>query len=199
MLTEEKQALRRAVRRQVAALPPDYLRMAGREIAARLAACPEYRRARTVLGFVSMKTEADMLPFLRQTLDAGKRLAVPLCTAPGRMEARLISGMDDLHTGSYGILEPGPECPLLAPAEIDFAVVPCVACDRLGNRLGHGGGYYDRYLAEYAGSAALVCPEALLQPAIPVEPLDRPVGLVVTEREIYRPGAENRQFQEGAL
>lgn len=203
MLTEEKQALRRAIRRQTAAFPPDYLKSAGQKIAAWLAACPEYRRARTVLGFVSTKTEADMLPFLRQTLEAGKCLAVPLCTAPGCMEARLITGMDDLRPGSYGILEPTPDCPRLAPEEIEFAVAPCVACDRQGNRLGHGGGYYDRYLAVYAGPAALVCPEALLQSAIPMEPLDRPVGLVVTELGIYRNGmrshAEGEDFREESL
>ncbi|WP_298033730.1 5-formyltetrahydrofolate cyclo-ligase [uncultured Dysosmobacter sp.] len=188
MLDEEKQALRRAVRRQIAAFSPKYLRDAGEKIAARLDGCPEYRQARTVLGFVSMATEIDTLPFLRRTMEAGKRLTVPLCTAPGRMEARLIRGMDDLRPGSYGILEPGPECPRLAPAEIEFAVIPCVACDRQGNRLGHGGGYYDRYLAVYTGPAALVCPEALLQRSIPTGPLDRPIGLVVTETAMYRDG-----------
>lgn len=203
MLTEEKQALRQRVRRQTAAVSPEYLKYAGQKITAWLVDCPEYQQARTVMGFVSMKTEADMLPFLRRTLGDGKRLVVPLCTAPGYMEARLINGMDDLRPGSYGILEPKAKCPQLAPEEIEFAVIPCVACDRWGNRLGHGGGYYDRYLAMYTGPAALVCPEALLQPSIPMEPLDRPVGLVVTELGIYRNGIQSRteseNFQGGSL
>lgn len=198
MLTEEKQTLRQMIRRQIAALSPEYLRDAGRQIAARLSECPEYQQAETVLGFVSMKTEVNMLPFLRQTLEDGKRLAVPLCTAPGCMEACLIHGMDDLRPGSYGILEPRPECPRLDPLKIDFAVVPCVACDRLGNRLGHGGGYYDRYLARYAGPAAIVCPEVLLQSSIPVEPLDRPASMVVTERRTYRNDLESKNFREAS-
>lgn len=203
MPAQKKRELRRVIRRQIAALPPEYLRSAGQRIAAWLAACPEYQRARTVLGFASTETEVDMLPFLRRALADGKRLAVPLCTAPGCMEARLITGLEQLRPGSYGIPEPGPDCPELAPTEIGFAVVPCMACDRLGNRLGHGGGYYDRYLTRYTGPAALVCPEALLQPVIPTEPLDRPVSPVVTELGIYRGGqrseAECGKIQEESL
>ncbi len=199
MLSEEKRLLRQAVCRQAASLSPEFFKNAGERIAAKLVRCPEYRRARTVFGFVSMAKEIDMTPFLRQTLGDGKQLAVPLCTAPGYMEARLITGPEDLLPGHYGILEPKPECPLLPPEDIEFAVIPCVTCDRSGRRLGHGGGYYDRYLAKYKGPAALVCPEALIQPLIPTGPLDRLVGLVVTEREIYRPQhiSDHPNKQEG--
>lgn len=183
MISTEKQLLRQKIRRQIAGLPPGYLQLSGAQISARLVRLPEYQRAQTVLGFASTALEADLLPFLRQTLQAGKRLALPLCTAPGCMEARLVTSLDALHPGHYGIPEPGPDCPLISPEEIEFAVIPCLACDRSGNRLGHGGGYYDRYLTQYYHVSVLVCPHALLQPSIPTEPLDRPVSLVVTEQE----------------
>lgn len=193
MLSEEKYLLRQEVRRQAAALSPEYLKSAGERAAARLVRCPEYRCARTIFAFVSTAAEIDTTPFLRRVLEAGKRLAVPLCTAPGLMEARLITGLTDLRPGRYGILEPGPHCPFLPPEEIEFAVIPCVACDRAGNRLGHGGGYYDRYLARYSGVSALVCPEALVRRSVPAGPLDRPASMVVTEEGIYdsRPESQN--------
>ena len=105
-ITEEKNALRREIRALRAALPEGYLARAGAGIAGAVAACPEYRAARTVMGFVSTPEEADLRPLLRQILRDGKRLAVPLCTGPGIMEARLISGLEQLAPGRYGILEP---------------------------------------------------------------------------------------------
>lgn len=193
METCEKQRLRQELRHRATALPPEYFQNAGALISARLLRLREYRQAKTVLAFAGTALEPNTEPFLRQALREQKRLALPLCTAPGRMEARLVSTLEDLRPGSYGILEPKPECPLLPPEEISFAVIPCVACDRFGNRLGHGGGYYDRYLSLYTGPAALVCPEALLQPSIPMGPLDRQVPLVVTEKDVFRNGSLSQQ------
>ena len=188
MISEEKRLLRQMIRRQIIGFPPDYLPGAGARITERLIRCPEYRSARTVLAFAATDREPGLGPFLERILADGKQLTLPLCAAPGCMEARRISSLDVLRPGSYGIMEPGPECLPIQPEEIDFAVIPCLACDRAGNRLGHGGGYYDRYLARYDGPAALVCPEALIQPSVPTGPLDRPVSLVVTERGVYRRG-----------
>lgn len=183
-----KQRLRRELCRRTGSLPPEYFQSAGALISAHLLHLPEYRLAGTVLAFAATASEPNMAPFLRQVLKDQKRLALPLCTVPGHMEARLVPALEVLRPGSYGILEPGPECPFLPPDEIAFAVIPCVACDRFGNRLGHGGGYYDRYLSLYAGPAVLVCPEALLLPSVPTESLDRRIPLVVTEEQIFRSG-----------
>ncbi len=127
-ITEEKNALRREIRALRAALPEGYLARAGAGIAGAVAACPEYRAARTVMGFVSTPEEADLRPLLRQILRDGKRLAVPLCTGPGIMEARLISGLEQLAPGRYGILEPPAASPLIPPEDIGLLIVPCVTC-----------------------------------------------------------------------
>lgn len=123
-ITEEKNALRREIRALRAALPEGYLARAGAGIAGAVAACPEYRAARTVMGFVSTPEEADLRPLLRQILRDGKRLAVPLCTGPGIMEARLISGLEQLAPGRYGILEPPAASPLIPPEDIGLLIVP---------------------------------------------------------------------------
>ena len=73
-------------------------------------------------------------------------------------------------------------------AAIDFAVLPCVTCNYLGQRLGHGGGYYDRFLSQYRGGTVLLCRELLIRQEIPVEPHDYPVPWVLTERGLYEDG-----------
>ena len=127
-----------------------------------------------------------MWPFLRRVLSDGKRLALPACTGPGVMEFRAVTDLNALAPGRYGILEPSTECESVPPETIDFAVIPCVTCNRAGDRLGHGGGYYDRFLAAYTGPAAVVCPEALMGEDIPIGQLDKPVPIVVTERDTFR-------------
>ena len=71
---------------------------------------------------------------------------------------------------------------------IDFAILPCVTCNVLGQRLGHGCGYYDHFLSQYRGGTVLLCREQLLRQEIPVEPHDYPVPWVLTERALYEDG-----------
>ena len=185
-VTEQKEGLRKEIANAVKALPEGYLRRAGAGIGKRLASLPEYRAAKTVLAFASTAAEPDIWPFLRRVLADGNRLALPVCIGLGVMEFRVVTGLDRLIPGRYGILEPTGEYTLVPPEAIGFAVIPCVTCNRAGDRLGHGGGYYDRFLAVYTGPAAVLCPEALTREDIPIGPLDRPVSIVVTERDIYR-------------
>lgn len=185
-LTEQKAEIRKEIANEIDALPQECLRSAGAGIGERLISLPEYRAAGTVLAFASTNAEPDIWPFLRRVLADGKHLALPVCTGPGLMEFRVVTELDTLASGRYGILEPSAESELVSPEAIDFAMIPCVTCNRAGDRLGRGGGYYDRFLAVYAGPAAAVCPEALMREAIPIGPLDRPVPIVVTERDIYR-------------
>ena len=144
--------------------------------------------SQTVFAFVGTAREIDTTEFLTATLRQGKRLCVPLCTGPGIMELRKITGFDDLTPGAYGILEPKADCPVVPLDEIDFAVIPCVSCDREGHRLGQGGGFYDRFLSAYRGPAFLVCRERLLRSEIPMEPHDAIIHWVVTEKTLYEDG-----------
>lgn len=189
---EEKQRLRRTVRDLEAQLSPRYKAASSRAIAAHLLAMPEYQAAGTVFCFVGTAREIDTRPILADALAAGKALCVPLCTAPGIMELRRITALETLSPGAYGILEPPAGAPAVGVDEVDFAVLPCVTCDRLGRRLGKGGGYYDRFLAHYRGGSVLLCREKLIREEIPVEPHDYPVPWVLTERGLYEDGVPAR-------
>ena len=187
-ISEQKKILRRTIRQLERELSPDYRMESDRRIAALLLSLEAYRTAGTVCCFVGTAREIDTRPILRDALDAGKRLCVPRCGAPGEMAMREIAALDQLSPGTMGILEPPENAPVILPEEIDFAVLPCLSCDIRGNRLGHGGGYYDRFLRAYHGAAVLLCRERLLQPAIPVESHDIAVPRVLTERGAYSNG-----------
>ncbi|WP_312614152.1 5-formyltetrahydrofolate cyclo-ligase [Oscillibacter sp.] len=192
-IAEEKQGLRLKVRAQERALSPRYKEESDAAIADRVRALPDYREAHTVFSFFGTKREINTRPILEDVLKAGKRLCLPLCTEkPGIMELRVVSSLDDLVPGVFGILEPSASCPILTPDEVDFAVLPCLSCGRAGRRLGQGGGYYDRFLTAYRGSAVLLCREELLHEDIPVEPHDIPVPWVVTEKGLYEDGVPAR-------
>jgi len=96
---------------------------------------------------------------------------------------------EPLSPGAFGVLEPakGPPFP---PQRLDAVLVPALAYDRRGFRLGHGKGYYDRFLARLSPHALTVgwVPSALLLDTLPTDPWDRPVKLVVTEKGVLKPG-----------
>ena len=99
-----KSELRALIAQQVAALPPDYCREADGAICRHVLDWEVYRQAKAVFCYVGTDREIDTRPILRDALDRGKVLAVPLCVAKGVMEARQIRSLDDLVPGKYGIV-----------------------------------------------------------------------------------------------
>ena len=190
--TEEKQQLRRTMRALESGLSARYKEESSRAIAGHLLAMPEYQEAGTVFCFVGTDREINTYPILEDVLAAGKRLCVPLCIGKGIMELRQVTDLRQLVPGSYGILEPSADSPLVSVDEVDFAVLPCLTCNHLGQRLGRGGGYYDRFLSHYRGGTVLLCREKLIREEIPLEPHDYPVPWVLTERGLYEDGTPAR-------
>ena len=191
---EEKQQLRRTMRALEGGLSARYKEESSHAIAAHLLAMPEYQEAGTVFCFVGTDREIDTRPILEDILAAGKRLCVPLCVAEGIMELRQITDLGQLTPGAYGIPEPPTDAPAVSVDDVDFAILPCVTCNHLGQRLGRGGGYYDRFLSHYRGGTVLLCREKLIREEIPLEPHDYPVPWVLTERGLYEDGTPARLF-----
>ena len=189
---EEKHQLRTTIRQMEAALAPGYLQNSDAAIAAHLLAMPEYQSAGTIFCFVGTGREIDTRPILRHALNSGKTVCVPLCTTPGQMELRRITALEDLRPGKFHIPEPPADAPCVAVDEVDLAILPCLSCNHLGQRLGRGGGYYDRFLAHYRGGTVLLCRELLIREEIPLEPHDYPVPWVLTERGLYEDGSPAR-------
>ena len=163
-----------------------------RRICERLVELPEYARAKAVLFYVDARSEVRtrrLLPIARQQ---GKRTVVPYCVG-NRLELFLLKDADELAVGTIGILEPKMELRgnaerKIEPAELDLVVVPGVAFDRTGGRLGHGKGYYDRFLRTVRSDATLVglAFECQLFPSIPMRDHDVAVHKVITEKSVYQ-------------
>ena len=160
---------------------------------------PELDRADTVMAFYGVGREPDTVPLMDELLRRGKTVALPRCL-PGRsMEARIVHAGTGLIRGPFGISEPGEDCPVIERDKIDLILVPNLCCDKHGYRLGHGGGYYDRYLVGYAGETAALCPQAWLQEELPRDVFDLPVGIVLCENKIWRGAKAPRRNLENMI
>lgn len=181
-----------ALRRQLAGLPrPDWDPMTQAFLD-----LPELQKAHAVLLFYGVGKEPDTGPLITELLRRGHTVALPRCLPGRRMEARAVTGADDLCPGAYGILEPGGDCPVVERDKIDLILVPNLCCDKQGYRLGHGAGYYDRYLAGFSGVTAALCPEKWLREELPRDEFDLPVQLVLTETRVWRGANAPRRTPE---
>ncbi len=181
----EKSQLRQDYNERRKALGADLRSRYDEAIRNRLAMLPEFRSCTCVAAFVRWGAEPDLLPVCR-----GKRLFLPRY-ATGESEYELVEISDlrnDLRPGKYGIPEPRPELPAADRDFVEhelFFLVPAVACDLNGTRLGRGGGFYDRLLDKVVRAPAAVIYSCQLATGLPSEPHDHPMGWVVTENNIY--------------
>jgi len=185
----EKQKLReeyKAVRR---AMSPQQRTEYGEKIRERVRSLWGYRESSTLLCYVSGSLEVETRPLIALALQEGKHVAVPRCVPDTRiMEFYLIDSLDELSPGSFGILEPKPQAErLLNRFENCLCIVPALALDMQGYRLGFGKGYYDRFLSHFPGSSLSLCCENSIVPKIPHGKFDKRMPLIVTERRIIRP------------
>ncbi len=183
-LRAAKRALRARARALRDALAPEERERAGAAVAARLLALPELSPARTVLVFSSFGSEVPTGPIVQGLAGEGRRVALP--RVEGRaMEARTFRPGDPLRRAPFGALEP-VDGEVLTPEELDAVVVPGLAFDRRGYRVGYGGGHFDRLLGATRPEALRVgiCFAAQLVDEVPAGPGDVPVDVIVTEAEV---------------
>ena len=182
---DPKQALRRSALLARRSLSDEQRRGAAEAVVRRLLALPALRDARTVLLYAATADELDVTALVRPLVDGGTRTLFPRVRGE-RLELVAASDLLGLTLGYRGVREPvGPP---IDPEVVDVAIVPGVAFDVHGGRLGHGGGHYDRLLAALPEDRPRigVCYACQVVPRVPREAHDLPVDLVVTEAGVHR-------------
>lgn len=152
----------------------------------RLLELPDFQRARVVHSYVGVKdNEVSTDRILQETLRSGRTLIVPRVEGD-RLAHHRIRALTELRAARFGLLEPAPDAPEIDPGEIDLVVVPGLAFDMKGNRLGLGRGYYDGFLAGVRAVKAAVLYRSQLVPEVPAGERDVPVDLLVTDDGVER-------------
>lgn len=151
-------------------------------ITTRLEALPAYSAATAIHCFLPIHSEVDTTPFIRAALRAGKAVAVPVLDESGVLTHSWISTLEagSFSQGHLGTLRPRELRPAW-PGAWSLTIVPLLAFDREGYRLGYGKGYYDQLLTQISGAAVGVAFAIQELPAIPREPHDHRLGMIVTE------------------
>lgn len=182
-----KQALRKQMRAVRSALPESARDSRSSEIAKRVLTLPELVNARTVLAFASIRNEVRTRDIMNAAWADGKRVALPRVVGDV-LALHIVEADTATIEGAFSVPEPDAAAPQLEPSEVDFALVPALAVDPRGFRIGYGGGYYDKLLPllERACSCALAYDFQLI-PEVPELPFDATVDLVVTDARVIRP------------
>ncbi len=169
----QKAELRRRLLDRLKQVQPAERETAGRRFLEALQAEPVWRQAHSVLLFTPMETEPDIRPVIEAACREGKVTALPRYV-PERKDyvARGIRDLGELQPGFYGLLEPSNDCPIVPLMQLDFVLVPGVAFDVEGRRLGRGKGFYDRLLARVAGHKCGAAFDWQVVPEVPWEPHD---------------------------
>ncbi|HKL11318.1 MAG TPA: 5-formyltetrahydrofolate cyclo-ligase [Clostridia bacterium] len=155
-----------------------------------LIALSPYEASKTVMCFLSFRSEVDTNIIIKNILDSGKRLVVPVADIKTKsLKLSYVKNMGDLVPGAYGILEPSPSAFREAsPEDIDLVLVPGACFNLKGYRIGYGGGYYDRFLPKIRKDALSLglCFDFQIVSSIKPEKHDIPVDIVLTEKRMIK-------------
>ncbi len=183
-----KRMLRDQIKEKRLRLSKETIRLCGQCFLKRLERWPVYLQAGTVMIYIAVRGEAETSFIAADVLDRRKKLLVPVCQPEeGRMFAAELHSLDELSSGNFGIPEPDIKSShLYDPQQIDLIIVPCLACSKEGDRLGYGGGYYDKFLSQCSSDCektALLYYFQLLD-NVPAEDHDVRLDYLITPSEI---------------
>lgn len=187
---QQKKTLRKNILAKREDLDPNYRELASEKIIQKVMELEEFKRAKTIMTFVSFSSEVDTLTFIDECWKLGKRVATPLAVMKTKeLLIYEINNWKQLQPGVYGILEPIPaKDRLIKPGEIDLVINPGVAFDTELNRMGYGGGFYDRFYHKLNKSCIRVAIgfEMQIVEEVPTDQYDIPVDMLITEKRIIK-------------
>lgn len=174
----DKKELRKKIREQKRAMTTQAIEDASRSLARQFFATSYYQNASVIYGYLPYNQEVRTVPILEQALRDGKKVAVPKVYGD-TMRFIYLEDLSQVTPSDMGIPEPVADSPV-ASDETALVLMPGLAFDRQGNRMGYGGGYYDKFLAEEPDHPTVaLCYEFQMVDAIPTDDYDIPVNLVL--------------------
>ncbi|MGD9608889.1 MAG: 5-formyltetrahydrofolate cyclo-ligase [Desulfovibrionaceae bacterium] len=187
----DKAALRATMLTRRQALSAEAVAAASAAVTARVLALPQWGSAREILAYLPVRGEVDTRELVTRAIREGRRLLAPRCreNAPGLVDLGCLTCLEDAFPGRFGIPEPAADrCQPPEAFAPDLILVPGVAFDPAGTRLGFGGGYYDRLLALPMAAGATVvglCHAFQFVDHLPAAAWDKPMHIVITERTTH--------------
>jgi 5-formyltetrahydrofolate cyclo-ligase len=182
-LEERKRELRRVMLSRRDGITLEVARAIGDLISEALAADDRYRKAHSLAVYAASGGEPDLQSLFELGVESGKRVLLPRCGEDRLLSFHAVGRWSELEVGRFGLLEPSPESQSVDVGVVDLLVVPCVAVDRSGGRLGRGGGWYDRSLSANRGRPGCVVAavhEFQIVERVPRGSGDRIVDAIVT-------------------
>lgn len=183
MINLDKKELRKKVRQHLNEMSDELYYQSSLTIKKQLLKEPSIIEGNTIAITISNKPEVDTKEIIESLWLKNKKVVVPKCNPKNRsMDFYAIQHFQQLESVYMDLLEPIPEVTeLVAAEEIDCIIVPGIVFDCYGNRIGYGGGYYDRYLTHFEGPLISLAFDIQLVESIPFEPHDLPIDLIFTE------------------
>lgn len=183
--SEVKREIRRKMLALRRALSDDEAVKKAESLTSWILTLPEYKKAKRIMAFLAMQGESNLDGLIARALSDGKEVYVPVCLPERQMEAGRLLDMDHFVRGPLGLRDLPKGYETVSPEKLDLVLVPGVACDREGNRLGMGAGYYDRYLVHVPFEKRIAALwDFQVAEAIPSEPFDERMAKIVTDKGI---------------
>jgi 5-formyltetrahydrofolate cyclo-ligase len=171
---KSKNEIRQLIKNKREALDPAEKEKLDKDIILKINENSDFKAANTILVYMSHKNEVDIIDFTNN-----KNLVLPRVNNEN-LDLYLIESLDDLEEGAYGIMEPKTTCKKVLPDDIDLALIPGVAFDKKGHRIGFGKGYYDRLETKLTCKKIGIAYDFQIVDEIPFESHDLPVDLLIT-------------------
>ena len=182
-ITDEKRSARQIFKKMRSEIDDEERKILDGALLSRVIDCETFNSADTVLCYYPVKGEPNVLPIAELALKLGKEVAFPIShIAERKLTFHLIDSVSDLKKGTYGIPEPSENAPLLHDLKKAICIVPALAFDKKGKRLGYGGGYYDRFLSKFSGASLGLAYDRFFVDELPADEYDATVDIIITEK-----------------
>ena len=187
-VVQQKSDVRSLIESQRKSLSGESVDSQSSKIISHLKQLPEYQAAKTVHCYAAWRNEVNTYQLIKDTLQTGRRVIVPVTDLSSHTLLHSeIKSFDELKKGTFGILEPPKDrFRKVAISEFDLVIVPGVAFDLCGHRLGFGGGFYDGFLGDVKATKIALAYEFQMVDKIPTRAEDEKVDILVSENNVYR-------------